>query len=225
MTRIASSNSPLRRSSDRPRPGRTRSLRRAGLAALLACALPFAGARAQDEPPVPRTPILVIDFDEVYRESLFGQGIQRDLDARRRSLAEEIAAIDESLAEEERQLTARRSGLSPEEFRALADAFDAKVQRLRSEQDEKARALTRLQADEQLRFRQAALPIVGQLMLDSGALIVVEKRSLVVFNDGIDVTDIAARRLDAATAGTTPPEVPATPPADAPDEGDAAPED
>lgn len=219
MTRIASSNSPLRRSSD---PGRRRwasGLRQGVLACGLACVLPAGLVLAQDETPVPRTPILVVDFEELFRESEFGQDIQHELDERRRILAEEIATIDAELAKEERDLTAQRSGLSPDEFRALADAFDDKVQRLRAEQDEKARALTRLQSDEQLRFRQAALPIVGQLMLDSGALIVVEKRSLVVFNDGIDVTGIAAERLDASLAEPAPtapetapdPEVPAAP--------------
>lgn len=181
-----------------------RSLRRGAWVCVLACALPARLVLAQDETPVPRTPILVVDFEELFRESEFGQGIQREMDERRRILAEEIATIDAELAEEERDLTARRAGLSPDEFRALADAFDAKVQRLRTEQDEKARALTRLQSDEQLRFRQAALPIVGRLMLDSGALIVVEKRSLVVFNDGIDVTGIAAQRLDASVAEPAP---------------------
>lgn len=221
MTRIASSNSPLRRNSDPGRCRLIRSLRQGALACVLACAVPAGLAQAQDETPVPRTPILVIDFEELFRESDFGQDIQQELDERRRMLAEEIAAIDAELSKEERDLTARRSDLSPEEFRTLADAFDDKVQRLRTEQDEKARALTRLQSDEQLRFRQAALPIVGQLMLDSGALIVVEKRSLVVFNDGIDVTGIAARRLDAALAEPAP-----TAPEPAPDPGvEAAPDD
>lgn len=174
------------------------------MACALACALPAGLALAQDDTQVPRTPILVVDFEELFRESEFGQSIQTELDEARRELAEEIAAIDAELAEEERDLTAKRAGLSPDEFRALADAFDDKVQQLRSEQDDRARALTRQQSDEQLRFRQAALPIVGQLMLDSGALIVVEKRSLVVFNDGIDVTGIAAQRLDASLAEPAP---------------------
>ena len=186
MTRIACSNSPLRPSSD-PR-WRVR-LRRAAFAAVLALGLSTGAALAQDEDQVPRTPILVIDYEELFRVSDFGQAIQQELDEKRRALSEEIAVIDAELAAEERDLTERRASLAPEEFRTLADAFDAKVQRMREQQDEKARALTRLQADEQLRFRQAALPIVGQLMLDSGALIVVKN----------------ARWWFSTTASTSPP--------------------
>lgn len=198
MTRTASSNSPLQRSSDRRRAGIPARIGRLAGACLLSLALPVL-APAQEQPQqVLRSPILVIDFDELFRLSERGQRVLQQFEAERRALAEEIAAIDAEMAAEEQSLTERRATLSPEEFRDLADAFDDKVQRLRAEQDDKAAALNRRQTEEQLRFRQAAAPVLGQLMLDTGALIVVEKRSLVVFNDAIDVTQITAERMDTA---------------------------
>ena len=161
---------------------------------------PLAAQQQQDAAQALRSPILVIDFDELLQASAYGQRIQSALEESRRALAEEIAAIDAEMAAEEKRITRQRSELTAEAFRDLADAFDAKVQRLREEQDEKALALNREQTEEELRFRQAALPIIGKLMLDSGALIIVEKRNLVMFNDGIDMTAVAARRLDAALA-------------------------
>ncbi|MDA7430775.1 OmpH family outer membrane protein [Primorskyibacter aestuariivivens] len=182
-----------------------RSLQRALARLCLAGALLCAGllsATAQERPAKAqfRSPVLVIDADELYQISGTGQRIQAALDARGRALAEEIARIDADMAAEEKALTAKRDTLSPEEFRKLADAFDEKVQRLRREQDQNAQALNRLSNEERLRFRQMILPILGQLMLETRAVVVIEKRTVLIFNDAVDVTELVAERLDAQTA-------------------------
>lgn len=170
----------------------------------------FGMAHAQEPSSALRSPILVIDFEALFRNSEFGRAIQSDLDEKSRALAAENARIDRELAAEEKALTAQRGTLAAEDFRNLADDFDARVQQLRAEQDEKAQAINRLQAEEQLQFRQAAVPILGQLMLETGALIVMEKRSVLVFNDGIDVTEITAERLDAVQANALDSPTPGT---------------
>ncbi|WP_323764675.1 OmpH family outer membrane protein [Marinovum sp.] len=175
-------------------------LTRGALALLLALPAMLAAQEA------PRSPVLVVDFDEVFRLSERGQEILQELDSRSRELADEIARIDIEMAAEEKELTERRAGLSAIEFRKLADAFDAKVQAMRAAQDARAEALSRDQASARFEFRQTAFPILGQLMLDAGAVLVVEKRNVLVFNDAIDVSEITARRLDAAYAGRQPAE-------------------
>lgn len=172
-----------------------------GLAMMAASVTP-ARAQTPGQPPSLRTPVLVIDFDELYQVSALGQRIQQELDERSRALAEEIARIDAEMAAEEKALTERRSELSPEEFRALADAFDEKVQRLRREQDENAQQLNRIGNEERLRFRQSALPVLGQLMLETGAVMVMETRYVLIFNDAIDVTELTAARIDARLSET-----------------------
>ena len=177
-----------------------RTLAQLCLAGALLCA-GLLSAMAQERPGTAqfRSPVLVIDTDELYQLSERGQRVQAALDARGRALAEEIARIDAEMAAEEKALTAQRDTLSPEEFRALADAFDEKVQRLRREQDQNAQALNRLSNEERLRFRQMILPILGQLMLETRAVVVIEKRNVLIFNDAVDVTDLVAERIDAQT--------------------------
>lgn len=201
MTKIASSSSRLPPASD-PAP-RGLALRRAVARGLLALALlapvPLAAADTDQ-----RSPVLVVDFDEVFRQSARGKEILREFDTRSRELADEIARIDLEMATEEKLLTDKRATLPAAEFRALADAFDAKVQALRAAQDARALELSRDQANARLDFRQTAFPILGQLMLDAGAVLVVEKRNVLVFNDAIDVSEITAERLDAAFAERDP---------------------
>lgn len=191
MTKTASSNSRLRRISD----PLGRCLKRAALALLLVLPAALAAQEA-----APRSPVLVVDFDEVFRLSERGQEILQEFESRSRDLADEIARIDLEMAAEEKALTEKRASLPPAEFRTLADAFDQKVQALRAEQDARAEVLNRDQASARLEFRQTAFPILGQLMLDAGAVLVVEKRNVLVFNDAIDVSVVTARRLDATYA-------------------------
>ncbi len=97
------------------------------LAALAFASVAGHAAVAQEPPP---DAVIVIDQERLFQDSLFGRRITAELEERSAELAAENRAIEAELIAEERDLTVRRSELEPEEFRALADAFDEKVDRL-----------------------------------------------------------------------------------------------
>lgn len=174
-------------------------------------------------PGVVRSPILVIDFERVFDESAFGRRVNEDIEREGRAIAAENRKIEAELTDEERELTDLRPTLAPDEFRALANAFDEKVQRLRAEQDAKARALGTRTEDERRRFLSAVQPVIEELLREAGAAIILERRSVFVAVDAIDVTDRAIALIDAEIgAGTTPDPQPAPDPdpAPAPDPGE-----
>ncbi|MFV2033644.1 MAG: OmpH family outer membrane protein, partial [Halocynthiibacter sp.] len=86
--------------------------------------------------------LLTIVPDRLYAETLYGKRLEADLSEARAALIAENRRLDEDLSAEERALADQRADMVPEEFRALADAFDAKVQTIRSTQDTKQRDLT-----------------------------------------------------------------------------------
>ncbi len=144
------------------------------------------------------SPILVIDQERLFSESRLGERISSEIEAASDTLAAENRRIEAELVAEELSLTERRSSLPPEEFRALADAFDAKVQRLRAEQDEKERALqARGEADRQA-FLNSIVPVLGAIAGERGAVAILDRRAVFLSADRIDVTDEAIRRLNAA---------------------------
>ncbi|MBV2360850.1 OmpH family outer membrane protein [Thalassococcus sp. CAU 1522] len=145
-----------------------------------------------------QSPILVIEFERVFEQSAFGRRVAAALESEGAEIAAENRRIEAELTEEERRLTEERASLSSEAFRALADAFDEKVQRLRREQDSKARALGARSEEEQRRFLAAAQPVLQQLMREAGAAVLVERRSVLLAADDVDITDIAISRVDAA---------------------------
>jgi Skp family chaperone for outer membrane proteins len=102
------------------------------------------------------------------------------------------------LKAEERKLTDQRSKLSPDAFSGLADAFDEKVQKTRAAQAAKGRALNELVEKERQVFLAAAGPVLEQMMREAGAAVILERRSVFVSANAIDITDEAIERLDAS---------------------------
>tara|TARA_R100000750_G_scaffold12970_2_gene8315 strand:- start:945 stop:1565 length:621 start_codon:yes stop_codon:yes gene_type:complete len=159
-----------------------------------------AGAQGQGGPlaeSVPTTPILVIEFERVFSESAFGRRVNNEIEQAGRAIATENRRIEAELTEEERGLTDLRSTLAPDEFRKLADAFDEKVQRLRDEQDTKARALGARTDEARRRFLTVAQPVLEGLLREAGATLILERRTVLVAADSIDISDRAIARIDA----------------------------
>ncbi len=161
-----------------------------------------------------RSPILSLDQDRMFALSDFGRRFETALQADGAQLEIENRRIESELEAEEKDLTQRRPAMSPEAFRALADAFDVKVQRIRTEQTAKARALALRTEEAQRQFIAAARPVLEQLMIDAGAVVIIDPRSVVMSRSAIDVTDEAIRRIN-SSIGEGPGG--GTPPQDAPD--------
>ncbi|WP_299731354.1 OmpH family outer membrane protein [uncultured Tateyamaria sp.] len=158
-------------------------------------------ATAQDV----RSPILTIDSDRLYRGSAFGQRVLREIEAQNDALADENRVLEQQLENEEAELTAQRDTLSAEEFRALADAFDARVQAIRRERENESRAISAQLENNRDRFLAAAVPVLEAIMREAGAGVVLEQRSVFISANAIDITDAAIARIDAALQDGTEP--------------------
>ncbi len=146
---------------------------------------------------VVQSPILTVAPDALYAQSDFGQRIVREIEADSVEIAAENRRIESELTAEERELTELRDSLAPTDFRARAEAFDEKVQRLRREQDEKARAVGQRSDDARRALLTAAQPILLQLMIESGAVAVLDRRSVLLSVESVDITDEAIQRVNA----------------------------
>ncbi|TDL83557.1 OmpH family outer membrane protein [Palleronia sediminis] len=164
-------------------------------------------------------PVVVVDQERLFQESAFGAAALDEIERQSEALAAENRRIEAELTEDERDLTEQRATLPMDEFRAKANAFDQRVQRLRDEQDVKTAALTRLRdAARQGFFRQAA-PVLSDLMAELGATVLLDSREVLAVAGGGDITDLAIARVDAAI-----PPMPAPQGDDDPVPGDDGPE-
>jgi Skp family chaperone for outer membrane proteins len=170
------------------------------LAALAVLAGLCGPGAAQEVPLAPGTvasEVVTLDQDRLYTGSRYGQQILADLDRQLKELQAENRRIESGLEAEERDLTERRATLSPEEFRALADAFDAKVKDIRTARDAKARDIGLQRDAAQQTFLEAAVPILAQIMTERGASVIINRDAVILSFDRIDITDEAIARIDA----------------------------
>lgn len=162
---------------------------------LMAAALAAQAGFAQDMGQVV-SPILTIDREALFERSRFGQRVSDDLEAESQSLSEETRKIEQSLEDEEKALTEERASLTAEEFRAAADAFDAKVVQLRSDRDTAQSDFVKRYENAQREFYNRIGPVLGQIMQRRGAVVLVDKRSVLLAANAIDVTEDAIAMID-----------------------------
>jgi Skp family chaperone for outer membrane proteins len=162
--------------------------------------------------------VLTIDSERMFLNSAFGMRVAREIEARGNVLALENRQIEASLAEAEQELTNMRPTMTPEQFRPLADRFDARVQETRQAQAAKSRALNALLDQEREVFLGAAGPVLEELMLQSGASVVMERRTVFISINSSDITAAAIARLNATLGeGTSVAPVAPAPAAQDPD--------
>ena len=134
-------------------------------------------------------PVLTIDSDRLFRDSEFGQRVLADQTANTAVLNAENRKIEAELSEEEMRLTEDRSDMAAADFRRVADAFDERVVEIRRIQDGKEQAIAQTAESERLRFLQSLAPVFQQLLSETGAQVVLERRATFASVSSIDITD------------------------------------
>ncbi len=140
--------------------------------------------------------VRTIDQDRLYFESRFGRRVQADILSASQALEAENERLVAQLSARELELTEARAGLPPEEFRALADAFNDEAEAIRDDQARKSREIARFQEAEQLRFFDAVGPLLNELIAELGAELLIDSRAVLIAGDGVDLTDEAIARVD-----------------------------
>lgn len=143
------------------------------------------------------SPVLVIDPNRLFTGSEYGQRVQKDLDARARALGAQNRKIEAQLSAEEKKLTAERKTMSPQAFRKLADAFDAKVQAIRKDRRTKTSELDQARQTARDTFLKKVVPILGSVMRENGAVAILNRQTVFLSYHGIDVTDRAIAAINA----------------------------
>lgn len=167
---------------------------------------------------VVQSDVLVISIERLLSETMYGQRLQAAINAERDALIARNERVARDLETEEQALTELRATTPPAEFRKMADDFDAKVTQLRRESERLSRDLERQRDLAPVQFMRVVQPVLGELLREADAVVLLDIRSVILRADVADVTDIAISRIDARIG--TGPEV------QAPQEGaaDAAPD-
>ncbi len=148
--------------------------------------------------PLSAEPILTLDWEQVYAGSLWGARVEANLRAQSSALVQENTRIAADLEAEERRLTERRPGLTADQFRAEADAFDARVTGIRAARDAKAQALSASAEAERARFIRQSETLLDDILRARGAALVIDQRAVVRGLASADISQELRAKMDAA---------------------------
>lgn len=169
-------------------------LRRAVLS--VAVLVGLAGAGLCQTGPLQQSAVVTLDQERLQKETKFGAALALAFEKDSQALVAENRKIDTALEAEERELTDKRETLPAHEFSVLADAFDVKANDLRDAQEAKSRELNRRREQDRAWFFQNIAPILGDYMVERGAVAILDKAAVVVSLGSIDITEGAIQRID-----------------------------
>lgn len=179
----------------------------AGLALALLLGVSPLAAAAQSV--VQKTAIVTLDQEQLFLGTQYGRALQAKFEAESAALLAENRKIDAALEAEERGLTDKRATMTAQDFRPLAEAFDNKANELRKAQDVKSNALAKSRDSDRQAFFQAVAPILGDYMVERGAVAILDKSAIVVSLGSIDITKEVITRIDTRLGDGSKPPTPA----------------
>ena len=114
----------------------------------------------------------------------------------RQKLQNENEKLEAELLSEERILSEQRKILSVDEFRPKALEFDEKVSIIRTEQGEKEKFLKNKARKEESEFYKRIYPLLYELLLDRGGLVLIDQRNVILWDSSVDITDEAIKLIN-----------------------------
>ena len=150
-----------------------------------------------DAAPMAKALILTVDQDRLFAESDWGKRTQRVLEKEGGKIEAENERLAAQLSTEEATLTEQRGTMDPAEFRQQAEAFDTRATEVRRQRAQVVQDLNAWAEADRTAFYRAALPLMTEMMQERGAVAVLDRRTVFVSMDAIDMTQDLIRRLNA----------------------------
>ena len=146
------------------------------------------------------TVLFTVDMSKLLRLSDFGKNIIAVNNAARQNLQNENNNLEEKLLIEEKELSELRKTISIDEFRPKALEFDKKVTIIRKGQREKEENLNKKVRREETDFFKKIYPILYELLIERGGLVLVDQRNAILWDNSVDLTDDAIALINQALA-------------------------
>ena len=145
-----------------------------------------------------KSELFTVDMTKLLRSSEFGKNIIAANNIARKKLQSENQELEKKLLLEEKELSELRKTLSVEEFRPKALEFDKRVSTIRAEQGKKEEILNKKVRKEETDFFKRIYPLLYEILIERGGLILVDQRNIILWDNSVDITDDAIQAINQA---------------------------
>lgn len=154
---------------------------------------------AQTEPyelPPAGTMIVVVDVQQLLRESTAGGSIRTQADRQRVLLQQEVQQQENSIRAQQTTLAREQPNLSAEQFNQRRRAIEQRIGELERQVQEKRRQLDQSFGEAMNQFQRSMSDIIGEIVQEKQYLIVLNREAVVGFSTVLDITPEVMRRLN-----------------------------
>ena len=169
--------------------------RHLGLAAALALAVLLTGAAAPAQTVAPPV-IIIVDVQQILRDSLVARNIQSQMSQRTERYTKEVTQQEDELRHVQDQLEKQRNVLAPEAFNAKMRDFQQRYDALDHGVQVTRQTLQQAYNDAMTKVENTALQIIADIAAEKKANLVVTKAAVLFEAPGLDITQEVIRRLD-----------------------------
>ena len=144
----------------------------------------------------PITSIGVIDLNFILSESKAAKDAAKQIEEIAIQIEEEISISDQEMISEQNKLIESQAIMAPNAFEEKRIDYEKKVENYNISRQEKLMSIDRLVAESRNNVLNALKPILEEISNESGITILLEKNSVLLNADNMDITDKALKMLD-----------------------------
>ena len=144
----------------------------------------------------PQTNVGVIDLNYILSESSAAKDAAIQIENLAKRIEEEIIETDKSLIDEQNELIESQQIMAPAAFEEKRKEYESKVQNYNITRQEKLQSIDRLVAESRNNVLNALKPILEVISNEKGITILLEKNSVLLNAENMDITNEALKKLD-----------------------------
>ncbi len=144
----------------------------------------------------PNTSIGVIDINKILAEAKAAVVAAEEIEKIAIEIENEIKLSDEEIIKEQNLLIESQSIMAPEAFEAKRIEYESKIQTYNSERQSKLMKIDELIAISRNDILNAIKPILEEISNEKGITIILEKTSIMLNAEKMDITNEALKRLN-----------------------------
>ena len=144
----------------------------------------------------PNTSIAIIDYSVIFKDSKAAINALKQFESIRKSTEDELIDFEKKLLDEKNKLIEQQSVIAPEAFQLKAKDYEKKLQDYQVDKQNKLRKLDGLIQKVNFEIMENVRPILEDLSKELGVTVILEKNSVVLNANNMDVTDDVIKELN-----------------------------
>lgn len=142
------------------------------------------------------TSIAIIDLNKILTESKAAEKAGKDIDNISTNIQDEMKISDDKIIAEQQKLIEQQAIIAPEAFEIKAGEFETKAKLYEVERQEKLLKIDQIIQDARNTILESMKPILESLSEELEITIILEKGTVILSTDKMDITDIVLKRLN-----------------------------